>query len=110
MPRLYCEEHGREHESRCQEEQDNYRLLGETVLMVSGTLISGPWNCDRCNVRMKKGSRAWLMTAFLRCFAENLDGYDYACERQYLSMMNAEARVYGAEPPGGIPSPASEAG
>jgi hypothetical protein len=105
MPRLYCTEHGKEHEATCHEEQENYRLLGETVLIVKGTLTSGPWRCDRCNTRLTKGNPAYLVTAFSRHFAEELDGYDYGYERQYLAMERAEAKLYGAEPPGGIPAP-----
>ena len=107
MPRLYCTEHGKQHESRCQQEQENYRWLGETVLIVSGQLKSGPWQCDGCNAPLKRSQKVWLMTAFPSHFAEELERYDYACERQYFNMERAKVTVYGAEPPGGIPSPAS---
>jgi hypothetical protein len=110
MPYLFCAEHGKEHEASCKDEQENYRLLGETVLVVSGTLISGPWRCDRCNAPLKRSQKAWLVTAFPRHFAEDLERYDYAYERQYFRIDKAEARVYGAEPPGGVPSPASVLG
>ncbi len=50
---------------------------------------------------------AYLVTAFSSQFAEELGGYDYACEREYLNMKRARVSVYGAEPPGGIPSPAA---
>ena len=48
MPRLYCEEHGREHEAVCETEHENYRRLGETVLIVSGSsarMASGLKDC-----------------------------------------------------------------
>ena len=31
------------------EDQENYRWFGETVLIVRGRLISGGWQCDKCN-------------------------------------------------------------
>ena len=105
MPYLFCEEHGREQEAISQEEQDSYRWLGETVLIVSGPLKSPSWRCDRCNVRLRRGSRAWLVTAFPRHYAQELSGYDYASEREYFVLGHAEATVYGATPPGGISAP-----
>jgi hypothetical protein len=109
MPYLFCKQHGKEHVARSKEEQDNYRLLGETVLIVRGTLISGPWRCDRCNAPLKRRQKAWLVTAFPRHFAEDLEAYDYAYERQYFRIDKAEVKVYGADPPGGIPSLATVA-
>jgi hypothetical protein len=72
MPYLFCAEHGKEHEATSQAEQENYRLLGETVLIVKGRLISGPWRCDRCGTRLKKGNPACLVTAFSSLFAVDL--------------------------------------
>jgi hypothetical protein len=107
MPYLFCEPHGQEHEATSLEEQENYRLLGEAVLIVSGALNSGSWYCDRCQTRLKKGQTAYLMTAFPNHFAEEFDRYDYAYERQYFQIDRAKARIYGAAPPGGIPDPAT---
>ena len=46
------------------EEQENYRRLGESVLIVKGTLTGGPWKCYTCNITLRRGKRACLMTAF----------------------------------------------
>jgi hypothetical protein len=107
MPRLYCEEHGRDQEARSESEHESYRMLGETVLIVTGPLKTPSWRCDRCYARLKKGTRAYLVTAFPHQFAEDLDRYDYAYERQYFLLEKAEIKVYGAGVPGGMRSPAS---
>ncbi len=104
MPYLFCEEHGREQEARCEQEQESYRWLGETVLIVSGPMKSPSWQCALCHTRLRRGQRAWLVTAFPRPPVEGMDAYEYAAEREYLVLEHAEARLYGAEPPGGIPS------
>ena len=53
MPYLFCETHGREHEAGAAGREEAYRKEGETVLTMRGTLISGPWQCDRgtCGIR-----------------------------------------------------------
>jgi hypothetical protein len=107
MPHLFCTTHGEKHGASCREDQEEYRRLGETVVIVRGTLISGPWHCDRCNARLKKGDTAWLMTAFPSYYAEQLTGYDYRHERQYFRVERAIVKVYGAISPGGIPGPAA---
>ena len=96
MPYLSCETHGKEHEALTRKRQGEYRQEGESVLVVNGTLISGPWRCDRCNARLGRGNRAWLVTAFPRNFAEDLGGYDYGDERRYFAMGQAEVTLYGA--------------
>jgi hypothetical protein len=106
MPYLFCEEHGRDREALFAQEQESYRLLGETVLVVNGPLKSPSWRCDSCNARLRRGNRAYLVTAFPRHFADELAAYDYATEREYFVIGHAEARAYGAVPAGGIPSPA----
>jgi hypothetical protein len=102
MPYLFCHTHGKQHEVSCRKSDEEYRMLGETVVMVSGRLISGPWQCDRCNARLATGNRASLMTAFPSHMAEELANYDYANERQYFRVESAAVKVYGAIPPGGI--------
>jgi hypothetical protein len=97
MPYLFCKEHGQEHETRCREEQENYRRFGETVLAVKGTLVTGPWACDSCNVTLRRGKRAYLMTAFPRYVAETMDTYEFANEKQYFDMKRAEVTLYGAD-------------
>ena len=99
MPRLYCEEHGREHEARCESEHEKYLMLGETALIVHGTLFSGPWQCDRCNEPLRRGQKAWLMTAFPRSVTAGMGDYDFAYEKRYFNMKRAEVAVYGAEWP-----------
>jgi hypothetical protein len=100
MPYLFCRKHGLEHEASCRENQDNYRQLGETVLVVSGTLISGPWRCDRCNATLRKGRTAYLATAYPRHNARDLADYDFGYERRYFAMTARDtATAYGAQWP-----------
>jgi hypothetical protein len=100
MPYLFCQEHGREQEAKCEEEQESFLWLGETVLIVSGPLKSPSWRCASCNVRLRRGQRAWMVTAFARPSPEDLGRYDYATEREYFNIEHAEARWYGtASPP-----------
>ena len=108
MPHLFCEEHGREHEETYEAEQEDYRFLGETVLVVTGPLKSPSDRCDRCRTRLRRGQRGYVVTAFPRCSPEGLDRYDYAQGREYFLPGQMTSRRYGAVPPGGppvIPSP-----
>lgn len=97
MPYLYCEKHGREHEAGIIGRQDDYRQADETVLVVSGTLVSGPWQCDSCNSQLRPGSTAVLISAFPSHCRDELCGYDFAYERQYFAMGERDhAAAYGA--------------
>jgi hypothetical protein len=109
MPHLFCQEHGREQAARCREDEENYRRFGEAVLIVNGPVKSPSHRCRCCDVRLRRGQRGYLVTAFPRSSAEDLGRYDYAAEREYLVLEHAEATLYGAAPPGGIPSPADAA-
>lgn len=104
MPHLFCQEHGREHEARCIEEQENYRRFGEAVLIVTGPVSSPSHRCRSCNMRLRRGQRGYVVTAFPRLTPEDLGGYDYAAEREYLILEKAEAKVYGADWPGRLPA------
>ncbi len=84
MPRLLCETHGREEEADTICDQAEYRDAGECVLVVSGTLISGPWLCDRCNAEMAVGQTAYLLSAFPVWVAEGLIDYDFGYECAYF--------------------------
>jgi hypothetical protein len=108
MPYLFCHKHGQEHEASCRDSEEEYRMLGETVVVVSGRLINGPWQCDRssCGTRLDKGDKASRVTAFPSHFADELATYDYAAERQYFQMETATVTLYGAIPPDGIADPA----
>jgi hypothetical protein len=99
MPHLFCDEHGREHEARCIEEQENYRRFGEAVLIVSGPLKSPSHRCHTCHIRLRRGQRGYLVTAIPRYLPEELARYDDAAERDYLVLEHAEARLYGADLP-----------
>jgi hypothetical protein len=100
MPRLYCEQHGREREARIIEQQENYRQVDETVLVASGTLVSGPWLCDSCNADLSKGDIAVLVSAFPNHCRDELYNYDFGYERGYFAMGKSDtATVYGAEWP-----------
>jgi hypothetical protein len=83
MPYLFCEKHGCEHEADVIAAQDAYRQDGESVVMVKGTLISGPWQCDRgiCGAPLRKGMRAYLATAYPGSTAERTHEIDFASER-----------------------------
>jgi hypothetical protein len=102
MPYLFCKAHGQEHDATCRQEQENYRQLGETVMVVSGKLHSGSWMCDRCSLELSMGATAYLMTAYPRYFADGLEDYDYANERRYFQMGSVTVKVYGATPPGEV--------
>ena len=55
MARLYCATHGRACERGVKRRQPDIRREGESVLIVKGKLISGPWRCDDCNQFLKAG-------------------------------------------------------
>jgi hypothetical protein len=97
MPRLYCQQHGQEQEAAALASQDAYRQEGESVLVVSGTLIGGLWQCDRCNATLRKGDRATLVSAFPSHSRPDLYGYDLGYELEYFAMTKSDtATAYGA--------------
>jgi hypothetical protein len=97
MSYLYCDKHGREREAGIVEQQDAYRQAGEMVLVVSGTLATGPWQCDGCNATLGKGKRATLVSAFPSPCRHELYDYDFAYELGYFAMTrNDTATAYGA--------------
>jgi hypothetical protein len=100
MPYLYCAVDGKGHENRIIAQQDYYRQQGESVLIVRGLLKGGPWKCDKCNARLKRGDAATLVSAIPRFIAEGMDSYDFAYEKRYFDMKRAEVKVYGARWPG----------
>ncbi len=106
MPYLYCAKHGQQHAANAIEQQELYREEGEAVLIFKAPLKSGAWVCDRCNVPLRKGDIAYLVTAFSQDFADELATYRFEYERRYFVMEKAEARVYGAVPSGGLPDEA----
>jgi hypothetical protein len=104
MPHLFCQEHGQEQEARCIADQENYRRFGEAVLIVVGPVKSPSHRCRSCHIRLRRGQMAWLVTAFPRSIAAPQGRYDFAAEGEYVVLEHAEARLYGAAPPGGVPS------
>jgi hypothetical protein len=100
MPYLYCERHGQEHEADIVGRQDELRQEGEIVLVVSGRLNRGTWECDRCSAPLRPGDRSTLITAFSsHCLGELYD-YNFAYEREYFAMSQSDrAAVYGADWP-----------
>jgi hypothetical protein len=97
MPYLYCKKDGLRHEARSAANQEEYRQLGESVLIVKGTLISGPWRCDSCNARLRKGDPAHFHAAYPAHCRDDLYGYDFAYEQDYFAMKPSDqAVVYGA--------------
>lgn len=100
MPHLYCEAHGRDHEDTTARNQELYRQEGDTVLIVKGALISGPWHCDRCNAVLEEGQSATLLLAYPRWMTERMNDYDFLYESRYFAAGEAAVAVYGAEWPG----------
>ena len=100
MPHLYCEPHGQEDEASTIERQDYYRQRGESVLIVTGRLTSGPWLCDRCNETIDRGSVVYLVSGLPRWITEGEPRYDFAHERRYFGGRPDRIAVYGAEWPG----------
>lgn len=104
MPTLYCETHGGKHQARVGGQSTLYRDEGESVLIVTGRLASGPWRCDDggCRARLRTGDAATLLTSFPRWITESMYDYDFEHERRYFAMRGAETMtVYGAAWPGG---------
>lgn len=100
MPYLYCDKHGHEREADIIKGQGKYRQADEIVLVVSGTLIGGLWQCDSCNASLRRGNRATLVSAFPSHCRDDLCDYDFAYERQYLAMKGTDtATAYGADWP-----------
>jgi hypothetical protein len=97
MPYLYCARHGSEREADIAARRTVYRQEGETVLVVAGTLTSGPWMCDRCGDELDKGDQAWLVSSFSRSMHERLCDYDFGYELEYFAMTKRDqATSYGA--------------
>lgn len=100
MPYLFCEEHGQAREADSRTYQEHYDELGESVLIVSGRLKTGPWLCDRCNATIPRGGTAYLVTGFPRWIVESVNDYDFGYERGYFPMKGEERiAVYGAHWP-----------
>ncbi len=100
MPYLYCQQHGQQQEASTIARQDELRMEDESVLIVSGTLISGSWLCDSCNAQLGKGDRATLVSAFPSHCRDDLYHYDFGYERQYFAMTGSDtATAYGADWP-----------
>ena len=96
MPYLFCDAHGHDHEATAKASAEHYRQAGESVLIVKGRLISGPWLCDRCNAELKRGGRACLAFAFPAWLIERTPVYDFSYEGQFFDMKQAEVTFYGA--------------
>jgi hypothetical protein len=102
MARLYCAADGRERESAVKRRQADIRREGESVLIVKGKLISGPWRCDDCNAELNKGRTAYLHAAWPRHITEAMDEYDFAMERDFFALTGEDKMaLYGAPWPGG---------
>jgi hypothetical protein len=102
MPYLFCEKHGREHEADTRKNQEHYRHEGESVLVVKGRLISGPWLCDKCNTPLRKDMYACLFAVYASWMTEGGDEYDFSHESQYFAMERAALTVYGAPWPASL--------
>jgi len=97
MPFLFCETHGRMHEAEHRSNQETLQQEGESVLIVSGKLISEPRCCDSCNVELMPGDTAYLLSALPGHVTEGLTDYDFGYERAYFAMGEQDiATVYGA--------------
>jgi hypothetical protein len=100
MPRLYCAECGKQEHAKSVQNRERYQQEGETVLIVTGKLISGPWMCDRCNGGIAVGKQAFLVRAFPKWMIEELHVYDYVYEREYFATEEIEVMTYGVDWPG----------
>jgi hypothetical protein len=93
-----AKKHGREREAGIIERQEVYWQEGETVLVASGTLTTGPWLCDKCNAQIRPGTTAVLVRAFPRLWRSDLYDYAFGYERQYFAMNEGDTvAAYGAE-------------
>ena len=102
MTWLYCAAHGRECERAVKRRQADIRREGESVLIVRGKLISGPWRCDHCNAELKDGATAYLHAAYPRHLTEAMDEYGFEMEREYFALAGEDRMaLYGAPWPGG---------
>ena len=102
MAKLYCEKHGRRYEAAIVEGQAAIREDGESVLVVKGKLISGPWRCDHCNAVLRKGKTAYLGEAFPASMTGRMDAYGFEMEREYFALRGDDRlRLYGTPWPGG---------
>jgi hypothetical protein len=102
MAWLYCAAHGREHESAVKRRQADIRREGESVLIVKGKLISGPWRCDSCNAELNEGAPPYLYAAYPRDITEAMDEYGFEMERDYFKLSGEDRMaLYGAAWPGG---------
>jgi hypothetical protein len=105
MSYLYCAADGRIHENRVISQEELYREEGESVLIVKGILKRGPWRCDKCNLPLRKGDPACLLSAFPRYDTQSMHYYDFAGERRYFAMKGAETlTLIGAAWPCGDPA------
>ena len=82
--------------------QADIRRDGESVLIVKGKLISGPWRCDSCNAELHKGCTAYLYAAYPRHITEAMDEYGFEMERDYFTLTGEDRiALYGTAWPGG---------
>jgi hypothetical protein len=96
MPHLYCEKHGKKDEAETARDSDFYRGEGESVVIVAGKLMSGPWACDRCNATLLSGNTAYLASSFPAWVSDSTTEYDFAYEREYFAASKSRVAVYGA--------------
>src|SRR5262249_51307118 len=97
-----CAADGRERESAVKRRQADIRREGESVLIVKGKLISGPWRCDHCNSELNEGGTAYLHAAYPRHLTEAMDEYGFEMERHYFALTGEDRMaLYGAAWPGG---------
>jgi hypothetical protein len=104
MSSLYCKIHGREKEREAVSDNDSMCEEGESVLIVHGHLISGPWRCDRCNAELTEGTEAYFEAIYPCHMSERFWEYDFSYECEYFALSNGcRLAVYGSPWPGGSP-------
>ena len=86
MSSLYCKTHGEEKEAEARADDEEMREDGESVLIVHGRLISGPWRCDRCNAELNEGDEAFFEAIYPRHITEQIYDYDFSYEREYFAL------------------------
>jgi hypothetical protein len=104
MSSLYCKTHGREKETEAISDNDSMREEGESVLIVNGRLISGPWRCDRCNAMLNVGDDAYFEAIYPSHMSDRFYDYDFSYECDYFALsVGCRLIVYGSPWPGGSP-------
>jgi len=101
MPRLYCEDHGKE-ACKDYESETAESLEGQGILVTSQALKGGPWLCDRCNKALDRGDVAYLVVYLNPDMVDSFEhDYDFSYEYDYFgtSIGENDIRQFGFKKP-----------